>query len=505
MKTLLIRPNLCRYNLLSIMPLNIFVLGSYIKQFSEVSVWDLSMKYGIPLTEENYLRIFERFKVDITSEEPDLVGISCTSCDEYYPTKRIAQAVKEVLPSTSVVVGGYHASSCAEELLLECKDIDCIVHGEGELAIRKLVENKIDETPILQGVPGIVTLKGETMYKTDSIMVDVNDLPLLDLDFVDLARQYPIVAAELSRGCPFKCNFCQESMIRGRQWRVKNPKRALEEIKYLREHVRHESFFFNDPLFGADEKWTLKLCEGIWEEKMDIDWFAMVRLSLKKGTIDAMSKAGAYSLFYGLESGSQEMLRLQDKVPGAQDYTSFLNTARRVLVDTVQAGILPVVGIIVGYPGETKETMKETLNYIKTVSKECRKVSRIGFWIDPMYYLPLGKTGAMDLLDVYTKRFGTRITDTNWWKRDFPFVNYFETAVVIPSKNVSLKDIEEHKKRLNKMTYFTEESYRLSFWNSCQSSNIKELQRNMMKGDSFNTKAFLELALQNWNNIKTTN
>jgi len=131
MKTLLIRPSLSKESLLD-MPLNILVLGSYIRKISDVLVWDFFARYGIPLTRENYLSISERFKDDIASEEPDVVGISCTSGDEYVSTLRAAHAVKEVLPSATVTVGGYHASSCAEEMLLESKDLDCIVVGKGE-------------------------------------------------------------------------------------------------------------------------------------------------------------------------------------------------------------------------------------------------------------------------------------------------------------------------------------------------------------------------------------
>jgi radical SAM superfamily enzyme YgiQ (UPF0313 family) len=484
------------------MPLNIFALGSYIKTISDVIVWDFPMKYGVPLSMENYLRIFEEFRNDILSEEPDLVGISCTSSDEYYPTKRVARAVKEVLPSVNVIVGGYHASSCAEELLRESGEIDCIVTGEGEVALKRIVQNKIDKKPIFKDAPGILTWKNKTLYKTDSVIMDVNDLPLLDVDLIESASKYPIVAAELSRGCPFKCNFCQESSIKGNLWRAKSPKRAIKEIEYLRERIGHETFYFNDPLFGANEKWAIDFCEGICEKNIDIDWFAMVRLSFKKVTLDMMGKAGAYSLFYGLESGSQDMLRLIDKVPGSRDYTSFLNNAESVLVNTVEAGILPIVGIIVGYPGENKKTMQETLDYIGGVAKKCKKLSGAGFWVDPMYYFPLPKTRAVELLDFYEKKFGTVITDINWWKRDFPFANYFRTLVVRPSKEVSSEDLEKYKRRLKAMSYITDKGYTASFWNSCQAPEMQRLRQNMMKGDIFDAKTFLELALQNWESVK---
>ncbi len=204
LKTLLIRPNLCKENILLFMPLNIFVLGSYIKGISDVTIWDISMRYGMPLTNDNYLKIFEKFKDDIVSEEPDLIGISCTSCDEYYPTIRIARAVKEVLPEASVVVGGYHAASCGEEMLRESKDIDCIILGEGEEPLRRILQNKIDNKSMLQDVPGVLALKSEGLFRTDTMFTDVNQLPFLDMDFMDSVRKYPIISVELSRGCPYK-------------------------------------------------------------------------------------------------------------------------------------------------------------------------------------------------------------------------------------------------------------------------------------------------------------
>jgi len=196
-------------------------------------------------------------------------------------------------------------------------------------------------------------------------------------------------------------------------------------------------------------------------------------------------------------------LRLLDKVPGAQDYTGFLKTAEQVLINTARVGILPVTGIIVGYPGESKKTMDETRNYLKNVIKECKKQSDIGFWVDPMFYLPLPKTRAVELLDFYKEKFGTKIIDINWWKRDFPFVNYFHSISVIPSREVSLKDLEKHKKALNEMSYLTDRSYRLSYWSSSQAPKMQRLRQDMMKGDSFDAKGFLKLALQNWESIKS--
>lgn len=484
------------------MPLNIFVLGSYIRNKSDVVVWDLSIRYGIPLTKNNYLEIFDRFKNDIASEEPDLVAISCTSGDEYYPTIRIARAVREVLPLATVVAGGYHASSCGEEMLKESKDIDCIIMGEGEIPLSKIVQNKLDKKSILHDVLGVLTCNTNTFFRTDSVFTEVNELPFLDLDLIDFARPYPIISVELSRGCPYKCNFCQESMMKGRFWRAKNPERAVQELEYLSEKLGYESFFFNDTLFGANEKWLIELCNIIYRKNIDIDWFAMVRCSLREDTLNMMRKAGAYSLFYGLESGSQDILRHMEKVPGTQDYTGYLKNAENTLINTVRAGIQPITGVIVGYPGETKRTMKETSDYLKNITKQCKKLEWVEFSVDPMYFLPLPKTKAIELLNSFKEKFGTKVLDINWWKQDFPFVNYFKTVSVVPSNDVSLKDLEKQKKTLSDMSYLTKGRYTRSLWNNCQTPEMQRLRKDMMKGDNFNVRHYLQITLQKWEKIK---
>jgi len=461
------------------------------------------MKYGIPLTKENYLHIFERFKDDLVSEEPDIVGVSCTSGDEYVPTLRVARAVKEVLPSATVVVGGYHASSCAEEMLMESKDLDCVVVGEGEEPLRRIVQNRIDKKPILQDVPGILVFNDNNFFRTNPIYLDLNDISFVDVELVEYADAYPSVSVELSRGCPFKCNFCQGPSIPHRRiWRGKNPKQAVEEIEYLTETSGNNYFLFYDPLFGADEKWVMEICRKISQRNLDIKWFAMVRVKLKKETLDMMSKAGAYALFYGLESGSPEILTLMDKVPGAKDYTDYLKRAKRTFLDSVELGIIPVIGVIIGYPGENKKTLQDTKYYIKGVVEECEKISDTGLGIDPMFYLPLPKSQGFKLLEFYEKEFGTKIIVSKWWKQDFPFFNYFQDISVIPSRNVTLDDLERQKSFLSNMSRYTEKSYRRSFWCYCNAPEIQSLRRRMQHAQNYELRQFTKIALTEWKNLR---
>lgn len=501
MKTLLIRPSLCIGSVMD-MPLNILVLGSYIKRISDVIVWDFPIKYGIPLTKENYLKTFERFKDDLMSEEPDVVGVSCTSGDEYVPTLRVARAVKEVLPRATVIAGGYHASSCAEEMLMESKDLDCVVIGEGEESLRKIVQNRLEKKQILQDVPGILAFNGGSLFRTDPVCIDINKIPMIEAKLVEYPDAYPSIAVEFSRGCPFRCNFCQGPSIPDKRiWRARSPERAVMEVKYLADNFGTNYFFFYDPLFGANDAWTREICKEISQRSLDIKWFAMVRVALKKETLLMMREAGAYTLFYGLESGSQKILTLMDKVPGAKDYTDYLENAKQTIADSVELGIIPIIGMIIGYPGENRNTMEETRHYLKGVIKECRaRASETAWGIDPMFYLPLPKSQGYERLETYKKEFGTKLIIDRWWKKDFPFFNYFRDKSAFPSTDVTLDDLEDQRRFLFGMSHYTEKSSKNSFWCYCHTNRreLQSLRRMAQSSGSYQVRNFSKSALAKW-------
>ena len=119
-----------------------------------------------------------------------------------------------------------------------------------------------------------------------------------------------------------------------------------------------------------------------------------------------------------------------------------------------------------------------------------------------MFYLPLPKSKGYGLLDHYEKMFGTRTLIKEWWRQDFPFVSYFSTVSVIPSKDVTVEDLRRQKNGLSNMSHFTKKSYKSSFWCYCNSPRARSLRQRMMRGENFKPQNFLNVALSEWKDPK---
>jgi anaerobic magnesium-protoporphyrin IX monomethyl ester cyclase len=307
----------------------------------------------------------EDLKREIAKLEPDIVGI--TSCTCTFPSVlQAASASKEAYPRALTVLGGPHATVLDEQTLREQKDVDCIARGEGELTILELADYVSGNRPKnLQEIDGITFRKNGQIVRTPDrkFIQDLDSLPWPAYKFFALEEYrylgkmiFPIMA---SRGCPGNCAFCLASKMSGRLSRKRSPKNVVDEIEWLRDELGADAITFHDPTFTFDKKWVWEICDEINSKKIKIPWDCSTRVDyVSKPILAKMKQANCQIVGFGVESNSQKILNAMRKGTTTEQNERAVKMAKEV-------GLPFGLFFIIGYPGETDETLKETLDFVR--------------------------------------------------------------------------------------------------------------------------------------------
>ncbi|MCZ7583541.1 MAG: B12-binding domain-containing radical SAM protein [Deltaproteobacteria bacterium] len=161
-----------------------------------------------------------------------------------------------------------------------------------------------------------------------------------------------------SRGCPWTCHFCDQTIF-GHKYRTCSPKRIYQMMAHLNVHYGIRDVAFHDEMFLIDEKKIVELCQHVTRGNLDMTWCCQLRadLRLTEFTLNMMREAGCWQIQFGVESGSDEILRRMNK-----DLTS--KDLREGIARVRAAGIRTKGFLMVGYPGETEATLAETERFI---------------------------------------------------------------------------------------------------------------------------------------------
>jgi anaerobic magnesium-protoporphyrin IX monomethyl ester cyclase len=296
----------------------------------------------------------------------DIVCISAMST-QYNYTKWLTAQIKRMDMNTKIILGGALATF-SPHIVLENTDVDVCVIGEGERTITELLERIRD----LKEVKGIYFKEDGRIAKTPIREyieeIDTIPFPAYDLFPIEIYLKNSFVigvsgpiriktASIISgRGCPFSCNFCSKVFSGLRLRSINN---IIEELKYLKRRLKIEGAFFNDELAIVNKKRVYELCDKI--SQLDIKWNCQGRVNnVDIDLLCYMKRAGCTAIGYGIESGSQKILDAMNK-------RVTVRQAEQAIKDTVKAGLHPVVQLMFGYPGETKDTIQETIDFFRRV------------------------------------------------------------------------------------------------------------------------------------------
>jgi len=331
----------------------------------------------------------------VARAQPDLFGITATTA-QANEAFALATAVKALSPDTFIALGGAHAAALTTESLQECPALDAVAFGEGEVTIVELVE-RLRARETLEGVDGVAFRQGgEILVNPDRELID--DLDTIPFPAWDLIPMHKYVASTwfpnkvksytnifTSRGCPYGCTFCGAKTTWTRKFRARSPENVVAEMEEVWNRYKIPNFFISDDLFTLNRKRVMAICQLILERDLKLTWTCLSRVN----TVDAemlalMKKAGCYLISYGLESGSQKVLDQLDKA-------TTIEHGIKAVEMTKAAGIKVFGSFMIGSPGETAETVDETIRYIRRLD-----LDEIGLGVTTAY-------PGTDLFDTFGK------------------------------------------------------------------------------------------------------
>jgi len=305
---------------------------------------------------------------------PQMVVLD-TSTPSIYNDVKVASGIKEVLPSTTIVLVGPHVSALPEETMELDHAVDVIARGEYDYTVRDLAW-AVEKGEDFQAVLGITFRQNGNIFHTqDRPLIDeLDEIPFVSKvyhrhlnvrDYFYSICQYPEVAIISGRGCPHRCTYCvYPQTFQGRRYRARSAENVVEEFQYITEAFPFvKEVFIEDDTFTADRKRCRRICEGLVKLKRPISWTANARADVDFETLRIMKAAGCRLLCVGVESGNQQVLNNIKK-------GTTLPRIRRFFKDAKRAGVLIHGCFLVGNRGENKETLEETLAFAKELNPD---------------------------------------------------------------------------------------------------------------------------------------
>ncbi len=374
-------------------------------------------------------------KEEIKRGVPKFVGITFTT-PLYSEAKRLAEVIKGIKPDTILIAGGAHATTFPKEIIRESA-FDIVAVGEADFIMQDLL-TKQDWGDI----KGLV-------FKGDGNIVDtgrggfvdnLDDLPLPAWNLYDLRkynrlslsnRRSPPGYLETSRGCPWGCVFCNKN-IQGRKFRPKSPRRVADEIEYMLKFGFKEINILDDT-FSTDLDRAKAICDEVINRGLKFPWHPVNGIRVDrtdKELFIKMKRAGCYKVSFGIESGNQGVLNNIDKKITLEQVRNAVRWAREVGFETFGY-------FMIGLPGETEDTIKDTIRFAKELKLDIAKFN---------ITIPLPGTELFEEWD----RLGL-IKTKDWSKYNF-YSPYYE---LYDHPTLSHKAISTYYKKAYRSFYFS--------------------------------------------------
>ena len=376
-------------------PLSLLYLASVLKQ-QNFNVRILDMR----------LEDFQKQSIG----EPLFVGISCMSGMQIKYALEYAKHVRAKKPLCPIVWGGIHPTLLPEQTISN-EFVDIVVRGEGEIPVREIA-NHLANNLSISSVAGITYKKeGRIVNNPPSDVINLDDIPI-DLPY-ELLRieRYPSIKAgrfhiQTSRGCPHRCAFCYNIIFNKSKWRGKSAKRVLDEIQYIIKTFPQVKIIdpIDDNVF-VDQKRIEKICKGLIEQKLNIQWRANCRLDYlagyNKNFLELLEKSGCVELDFGGESGSARLQELVHKDVTTEQMLQSVRALRKWA-----PSIEPYISWMSGLPGETTEDLSATFDLMDEMVVVNPKTQHYGIFV----YTPFPSA----LLDVLPVEFVAPKTLEEW-------------------------------------------------------------------------------------------
>jgi len=334
--------------------------------------------------------------------DPDLIGISLTFPSQAIPAFTLARLIKEWKPSVHITVGGGLLAYTAEKLSKRREVwsvIDSFIMLEGEGPLLALCEQLSSGQRDFASIPNLMwSENGEVRRNEHRDPLDIKTLPTPDFDGLPLEKYFSpelVLPLAITRGCYWgKCVFCTLYTVIGPGYRGRAIEQTVEDMRTLSAKYKTKHFYL--AIEDLPPNMAARLPQAILDAKLDVDWWCDARLEHEAFTqevCDAMAAAGCKRIAFGFESSSQRVLARMCK---GIDPDKSIELVRRVR----KSGISVTLYVMTGFPTETRDEARETLQTILANRDAIQEVSVRVFYLDETSEI-FKRRSEFDILEVY--------------------------------------------------------------------------------------------------------
>lgn len=359
-------------------PLALMLLAGYLEK-NEIRTEIIDPKSEEGVTGQLKSDIIDHIIQQIEFFNPRIVGITCYT-PEFNDVVELAEKIKKEKKEIKIIVGGVHPTLRPEDFFFEDSPFDFAVIGEGEITLYELTHAILNGNQNYDPIKGIAYYDGKKYVQNESrpMIPDLDKIPYpaykrVDMNYYTAPNPYAVRGLFLSsfyilvgRGCPSQCTFCVSAEMRkilapGKSIRCRSAKNVVDEIEFLKNEYKIDSFYFIDDNFTSIKKLVDEICEELINRKLNLLWGCSARINtLSEELLKKMKKSGCVQVDLGIESGSDAVLkRLKKGITVEQ--------IRKVLFTCNKIGMRTFANILVNVPDETEEEINETLELLDEI------------------------------------------------------------------------------------------------------------------------------------------
>jgi anaerobic magnesium-protoporphyrin IX monomethyl ester cyclase len=426
-----------------------YVASAFEQAGASVRILDLVVE---PYSKENLQQLLAAF-------QPDLVGATSVTMT-FDAAMSVLRDVKELRPAVTTLMGGPHVSFHARETLLRNPELDICVLGEGEATVAELV-GQLNSGGDLHSVAGLALRQVGDILMTQARPpgFDVKNLPLPARHLLPLGRYRALglaISMITSRGCPFQCIFCVGRKMSGAKVRYRDPVSVVDEMEYL-----HALGFYQiniaDDLFTAKKSHCFAVCEEIIRRNLEVKWTAFSRANtINRPLLAKLKQAGCVQLSFGFESANEEILKTVQKRINQQQMLDAAEMCRA-------EGMPAQASFIYGLPGETLETLQETVEFGE-------KINSLGTTYGIHLLAPFPGTAVRDQAEQY----GLKILTDDWSQ-------YSANSAIVETLHVNAEQLERTPREIDEIAVqqvaAIQERLKLGTASEEEKNNMAKLER----------------------------
>ncbi|OGZ32594.1 MAG: hypothetical protein A2646_02910 [Candidatus Portnoybacteria bacterium RIFCSPHIGHO2_02_FULL_39_12] len=343
-------------------PLGLLYIAGYLKKYSGHRVFCLDAQV-------EGLNYNKGFKKRIEAISPDVVGMTVmtfTLIDALKTIELIREAEEGLNKKIIIVLGGPHVHLFPKETI-QLKGVDFITKGEGERPFFNLLE-------ALEGRGQLADVKG-LAYREKDVIIDnpvgdfienLDELPFPDRNLLPIEKYNSILGHGrivttmfTSRGCPFKCAFCDRPHL-GKRFRARSAKNVVDEMEECLKLGIEEILIYDDT-FTVNRQRTIDICDEILKRGLKFIWDIRARVdTVDEEVLKKLKRAGCQRIHFGVEAGTEKILKVLNK-------GIHLNQIENAFRSAKKAGLETLAYFMIGAPTETKEDILETIKFAKKI------------------------------------------------------------------------------------------------------------------------------------------